>query len=537
MNYDQNQPPYLKGNEYNEYISKGVSYINNPSLIFLHERIISYLQELAFYFLRLNKLGINNEKIKEDIINALSSMVINVDYSEEDFFNIIDKLYNDMIQAKELYISVCKRNNLEPEILKTVLKNPKKLNLSDMITHGLKSYAKKSKNLTTDQENLVSIAFNIVKNICVYLVTLKGFGINNEIGYYTILSALNEGNSYEIYAKKEIINKFAKSNYIVAQELEKIIIEKYGEATSTEISCCTRPNKAILVSGSSLKELELLLETTKNKNIDIYTHDNLIAAHAYPKFKNYSHLVGHFSENPENYLLDFNSFPGSILMTRHSLKRVENLYRGGIFTTDIIAPPGVVLIKNNDFEPLLKSAIRTEGFEETIKKPPVKITLDEKQFLERIAEIAQKIERGEIKHFFVIGTSNHTQIQKEYFEKFLSLLNDGCFVLSFSYTHSKNNVLSIKFNEYWCTLFCKALEILTNKIRIEELNPIVLCTSWGLHTFSDVIYMKNIGINNIYLPDCPSNLFNPFLINAFRKIFDFKKYTNPIDDLKEILSE
>lgn len=536
FNY-KNHQTYLKGTEYDEFIARGICYVNSPSLFFLHERIMFHLQELAFYIIKLKNLGINNEAIKSDAVEAISGMIVNIDYDPEYFTRIINRLYAEMMQAKELYISVCKKNNLEFQILKTKLKNPQKLSLSDLIIEGQKSYAQKTQKLTSEQETFTNLLFNIGKNVCVYYVALKSFGIDIEEGYYTILSVLDAGNTYINFTKIESIDKFVKCNHLLEQELEKIITEKYGEITPTEVSCSTRPNKAILVSGSNLRELEILLDATEGKNIDIYTYDNLIVAHAYPKFKTYSHLVGHIGEGTKNYSLDFVNFPGAILMTRHSFQRVENLYRGGIYTTDIIAPPGVVMIKNNNFEPLIQSALRAEGFTETTTKSPIKINLDEKIFLEKIEEIAQKIEAGKIKHFFVIGSSNYTQAQKDYFEKFLNLLGDDCFVLSFSYKNNKNNVLSIEFNDYWFILFCKALEVITKKIRIENLNLVILYTKWRLDAFSDIIYMKTIGISKIYLPECSPNLFNPFFVDTFKKIYNLKSYVNPQDDLNEILTQ
>lgn len=537
MDYNQNHQMYLKGNEYDEFISRGISYLNSPSLILLHDRILSYLQEMAFYIVRLKKLGITNEKIKDLLIESFSGMIVNTDYEPEYFLSLINLIYAYTVQAKELYLSACRKNNLEPEILKSVLKNPQKLSLADMIKEGQKGYAKKVKKFTPIQENFTTMIFNIGKNIFIYLVELKEFGIDEEEIYYGFFEVLNAGNTYITYAQKELTDEYAKTNQILAQELNKVITERYGDAMPTEVSCSIKPGKAILVSGSNLRELEMVLEATKDKGIDIYTHDNLIVAHAYQKFKTYSHLVGHVGKCSENYLIDFTNFPGSILMTRHSLQRVENLYRGGIFTMDIIAPQGVVMIKDNNFEPLIKSAIRAEGFEEKIQKPPVKLNFSEKQFLEKIAEVAQKIEQGEIKHFFVIGTSDCTQIQKEYFDKFLHLLGNDCFVLSFSYTTGRSNVLSIQFNDNWFNNFYKALEVLTQKIKIKNLNPIVLYTKWGLDTFSNVVCMKNMGINKIYLPVCSPNLFNPFFINGFQKIYDLKNYTNPEDDLKDMLEK
>lgn len=46
----------------------------------------------------------------------------------------------------------------------------------------------------------------------------------------------------------------------------------------------------IVVTGHDLKDLELLLEQTKDKGINIYTHGEMLPAHAYPKLNKYPHL-------------------------------------------------------------------------------------------------------------------------------------------------------------------------------------------------------------------------------------------------------
>lgn len=40
--------------------------------------------------------------------------------------------------------------------------------------------------------------------------------------------------------------------------------------------------------------MKLLLEQTKDKGINIYTHSEMLPAHGYPKLKEYPHLKGNF---------------------------------------------------------------------------------------------------------------------------------------------------------------------------------------------------------------------------------------------------
>lgn len=508
----------------------------SPSLVFLHEVVISYLQELAFYLLKLKELGITSEQVKEDFINAISGMIIAIEYNQEQFFKTITKLYANLSQAKELYISVCQKNNLEAKFFRSIIKNPQKLTLTSAINQGQKLFTLKYKKLTPEQMSLYEFILNIVKSICIHWVELRELETDDEKTYDVLLSLISI-NDATIFLQKshEIIKELVEVDKLLLEKLHEVKIERYGEMEPAEVSLSTRPNKAILVSGTNLKELELILEATKDKNIDIYTHGYMLSAHTYPKFKTYHNLVGHFGRENGSYLLDFSDFPGTIFLTRHSFLRVENLCQSSIYTSDVIAPGGTAIVANHNYDSLIVSAHRAEGFTEGITKHPIKLNLSESKILEKIAEVAQKIEKGEIKHFFAIGVSNHTKIQKDYFEKFLNLLGDDCFVLSFSYTNNKNNVLLAE-SDYGFPILYKALKILTRNLSVTDLNPIVFFTRCEIHTISNVIYLKNIGINKIYFTDCSPNFANPALINAMKNIFDIKSYTSPEEDLKAILA-
>ena len=496
------------------------------------------MRELAIFIIKLKKLGITNEKIKEDIIETTSIGISNVEYHEEHFFALITKLYTEMLNAKELYINVCKRNNMKFNLPKSSLKHPRKLSFSDLIKHGQKNFNLKYTKLDVDQMSLIELFMNIIKSLCVHLVELRMLGFDDEAVYDVLLLTFALKTSLIPYIQKFLpkkIQELVSINNRLLRQLHEVKKEKYGEMEPTEISMDTRQGKAILVSGSNLKELELLLEATKDKGVDIYTYGHMLSAHLYPKFKTYPHLVGHFGKNLSNYLMDFTEFPGAIFLTRHSFLNVEKFFQCRIYTTDPVATKGVGIIKNNHFEPLIEATLNSKGFKETTRHEPIKFNLSEKFIVEKINEAAQKIENGKIKHFFTIGISNHTKLQEEYFKKFLDLLDDSCFVMSFSYSNDTDNILRINSN-YGFPLTYKALDILTKNMSIEQLDPIILFTRCETHTFSNALYMKQLGINKIYFTDCSPALINPALTKFFRKIFDIKKYTTPERDLKEMLS-
>lgn len=523
--------------DYNECLSDGM-YPISPSLTFLHEVINLYIKELAFYLIKLKEFGITNKKIKEDIIDAISGMLVGVNYKEEQFGKIIIKFHADLKQAKELYTSLCEKNKLKPEFIKSQLKTISKIDISDAIRYGQKIFNAKNAKNNFEQKNLFELLYYVVKSICIYLIELRNFDFDDEEYYEALLSLFNaKAFSSESSEKiRTLLDDAVKLDHVLLLKLYEKREERYGDIVPVEVSQSIRPNKAILVSGTNIRELELLLEATKGKGIDIYTHGRMIMAHAFPKFKKYPHLVGHFGTEPETYLLDFAGFPGAIFMTRHSFHKVEGLYRSRIFTSDVVAPAGVVIIRDNDYEPLIKSALSAKGFTKKIEKPFININLDKKKIIQKITEVADKIEKGEIKHFFAIGISNHTKLQKDYFETFLNLLGEDSFVLSFSYANFKNKVFPVE-SDYGFPILYTALEILTKKVKLSDLKPIFLYTRCEIHTIANVIYMKSIGLNKIYFTDCSPHLINPSLVEAMRELFDIKKYKNPQADLKEMLEK
>ena len=158
--------------ETDECITKGICPIS-PSLSFLHEVIKSYLKELAFYLLKLKELGINNEKIKENVLDVISGLITNVDYNEEQFSALSTRLYGDLSQAKDLYFSLCEKNNLKAESISTKFKNPKRKTLSEAIRQGQSIIASKKDRYSTEQKKIYELIYIIIKSICIHLVELK----------------------------------------------------------------------------------------------------------------------------------------------------------------------------------------------------------------------------------------------------------------------------------------------------------------------------------------------------------------------------
>ena len=524
--------------EYDEFISKGVCSIN-PTLSSLQEVILIYLKELSYYLLKLKEFGAENDIIKKNILEAISGIVTNIEYNQDQFQRLIIVLAKDLNQAKILYSNLCQKKGLEPKYLKTYFKQSKSFSLSEIIKKGEKYYIKRNSAYTSEQKNLFDIMLFLVKSMCIRIIQIERFKRDYENAYNALLILLNtmNFNEQEDDNVKSIIETCTLEYHNLVKTLSDAQEEVYGERQSVYISFTPRTGKAILVSGIDMTQLEAILEATKDRGVDIYTHGmTMLMAHTLPKFKTYRNLAGHFGKGSDNSLFDFAAFPGAILTTRYLFQKVEYLYRGRLFTTDSFAPKGIIKIKNHDFEPLIQAALQTKGFTKEQQEVILRVGFRQKEMEEKVKEVIGRMQNNEIKHLYIIGLLNQQNEYTDYFNKFLKLMPKDCYALSLAHEKNEENILHI--DSFYDYLFIyKILENVNEKTPLKKLKISIFITKCDQYTIANIINFVNMGIKSIYLCNCIPSLINPALISTMVKTFGIKKFSKPEQDLEETLLE
>lgn len=508
----------------------------SPFLTSIHAVILVYLEELAFYLVELKILGATNVQIKEDVIQVFSELITDIEYSQERLNYSICTISKHLSEAKMLYTNLCKRNNVTPSYLKSAIKRTKSCTITQAIKQGQNFFENKIKTLDTEHKKLLEIMLSLSKSICIYITESKWLNIDYDETYEALIGILSLMNFDKILSNNSdaIIKKYTKLDHNFMLQIFDAKKASFGNFMASEVTISTRPGKAILVSGNNLKGLELVLEAVKGKDINVYTHGEMIIAHAFPRLKSYPNLIGHYGEGFEYSMSDFTSFNGAIFLTKLSLHKIQHIYRGNVFTGDANAPSGITIIKDNNFEPLIQAALSSKGFTETHEHKSIEVGVNEESFIQKIHEVADKIDRNEIKHVFMVGVPNKTEAQKEYFKEFLNLLEDDCFALSFTDTPDKKNVIHINV-DYATPFVYIALKIFINRKSFEKMKSIVLYTRCDSHTIPTVFNMKYMGINDLYFTNCPPNVVNPTLTDWMRESLELKTYTNPQADFKDMI--
>lgn len=525
---------YHEDYQYDSCISKGICSIN-PRTSSLREVLVMYLKQLAFYTLNLKYLGVKNNVTEDIVLNTLSGLMSNLESGNKQFYQTLINLKTIIIESSEIYNKICVERNIKPKEIKTNLKLNRKLNITDLIQLGEKEFSKKLKSVSENKRNIYEIIFLILKSICINLVELKSYNLNDNCAYSEILYLLNTLNFPEI-SEKLLLKKIKKAieiDYILTRKLYEIRKENFGEQTEAEVSYSTYPNKAILVAGTNIQELKNVLDATKDSGIDVYTHGEMIVAYTYPAFRNYTNLKGQFGRGIENCLLDFATFPGAILIAKHSLENIEYLYRGRLFTTDNFVPQGVVQIKDNDYTPLINSALSARGFKRGKTREGVSVGCDELMLKNKLESVSENLKN--YKNLIILGTEEHTKEQQNYFEKLLKLIQKDTLVISLSKFHKENNIITINSAPDFFMIY-RIYESLNPTIKNNKINTTLFLAKCDKHTISNVLNLKNLGINNIFLSKCTPVMLNPTLTKTLKTIYGINPTTNPNDDLADIYS-
>ncbi len=507
----------------------------DPIVYSLLEVMLYELKQLTYYYIKMQELGYENKNLKEKIINYLSLILIGYEFNRNEFQKLLSGIHLEKENAKKSFSKVCDEKNIDCQILKSNI-NFEKLDISSLVNQGEQQAIKRYKSISPDIKNLYEIILNLIKSASIRLIELKSYTEEYLPEEDAILKLFNNLNFSTMTQAKLIkkINDFAAVNYEIHKKLHYFKEEYYGKISLNDVFIGVKKGKAILASGQNLKDFENLLEATKNTDINVYTHNGLIVAHAYPKFKNYKNLAGHFQMSLDSVQYDFASFRGPILVLRNFQYLLDGLYRGTLYTTNIIAGRGMTKIEKKDFAPIIESAEKSAGFVQEHYITSAKVGYDEKEVMKKIDNIIEKIKNKEIKHLIIIGLLNHAAVYSEYLYELEKNLPDDYFVISTTLPSNKNNVLY--FNSFFnSSLIYKIIAHIKENIDIEKFPISLFITTCNLHTISHIFNLKYLGVKNIYLPKCTSNMITPGMIDFLKSKFDFKQVSdNPKKDLKEL---
>lgn len=299
----------------------------------------------------------------------------------------------------------------------------------------------------------------------------------------------------------------------------------YGNPEITKVNIGVGKRPGILVSGHDLRDLEMLLEQTKDSGVDVYTHSEMLPAHYYPAFKKYQHFVGNYGNAWWKQTEEFASFHGPILMTTNCIVPPKDSYKDRLFTTGASGYPGCKHIEGEigqekDFSQIIALAKTCQPPEE-IEQGQIIGGFAHAQVFALADQIVEAVKSGAIKKFVVMAGCDGRAKSRSYYADFAKALPQDTVILTAGcakYKYNKLNLGSIgdiprvldagQCNDsYSLAVIAMKLQEIFGLDDINEL-PIVYNISWYEQKAVIVLLaLLALGVKNIHMgPTLPAFL-------------------------------
>ncbi|WP_110956098.1 hydroxylamine reductase [Anaerosinus massiliensis] len=374
--------------------------------------------------------------------------------------------------------------------------------------------------------------------------------------FYKALRAIREDLSAdELLA---IVMETGEVNLSCMAMLDKANTETYGNPEPTTVSLTIEKGPFIVVTGHDLYDLEQLLKQTEGTGINIYTHSEMLPAHAYPKLKAYPHLKGNFGTAWQNQQNEFDHIPAPILYTTNCLMPVKDSYSDRVFTTEVVSYPGIVHIATNehkkDFTPLIQKALTLGGYTEDkvmtgINGGKTVMTGFAKNTVLSVADkVIDAVKAGAIKHFFLVGGCDGAKVGRNYYTDFVKQAPQDSVILTLACGKYRFNDLDLGtigglpriMDMGQCNDAYSAIQVavaLANAFECEVNDlPLTLVLSWyEQKAVCILLTLLSLGIKNIYIgPSLPA-FVSPNILKVLVEKFNLTPISTPEEDLKKIL--
>ncbi|HDR9508969.1 hydroxylamine reductase [Burkholderia cepacia] len=271
-----------------------------------------------------------------------------------------------------------------------------------------------------------------LKGVCAYAHHARVLGYERDDIYEGVEAALAflARDPDDVDALLAQALELGRLNLTVMELLDSANTGRFGAQQPTAVRVSPVAGKAILVSGHDLGDLHALLEQTAGTGIHVYTHGEMLPAHAYPALKAFPHLVGNYGGAWQDQQSDFAHFPGPILMTSNCIIEPMPQYRQRIFTTGPVGWPGVRHLEHHDFSTLIRAAQALPGFPATAPEQTITVGFGRHAVLGVADKVIDAVKAGQIRHFFLIGGCDGAAPGRNYYTEFAEQAPDDTVVMT-----------------------------------------------------------------------------------------------------------
>ena len=412
-------------------------------------------------------------------------------------------------------------------------------------------------NADEDIRSLKSLILFGLRGMAAYAFHAMVLGYSDEevnAFFYEGLCAVGE--EWTMEQLLPVVLKVGEINLKCMALLDRANIETYGSPEPVTVPLTVEKGPFIVISGHDLKDLQLLLEQTEGKGINIYTNGEMLPAHAYPKLKAYPHLKGNFGTAWHNQQKEFADIPAPVLFTTNCLMPPKSSYADRVFTTEVVSYPGVTHIgEDKDFTPVIEKALELGGYQEDREftgingGASVTTGFAHNTVLSVADTIIEAVKAGALKHIFLVGGCDGARRGRSYYTEFVKQTPADTAVLTLACGKYRFNDLDLgtvgglprimdmgQCNDAYSAIKVAAALADAFDCSVNDL-PLTLVLSWYEQMAVCILLtLLHLGIRNIYLGPTLPAFVSPGVLKFLVENYGIRPVTTPEKDLAEILN-
>ena len=467
------------------------------------------------------------------IIEGLFTTVTNVNFSDDSIRKLIDRVS----QEKDQIVPGCagclsRCGNTDSYDMQNLWNAPEDIrSLKSLILFGIRGMAAYA-----------------------YHALVLGY-TDDEVNSFFYQALFAIGEDWGMEELLPVVMGVGKANLACMELLDKANTETFGIPSPISVPLTVEKGPFIVISGHDLYDLKLLLEQTKGKGIAVYTHGEMLPAHAYPELKKYSHLKGNFGTAWQNQQKEFAHLPAPILFTTNCLMPVKESYQDRVFTTELVSYPEMVHIgPDKDFTPVIEKALELGGFEQDQHftgingGSSVTTGFGHGAVLSVAEQVVSAVKAGAIRHFLLVGGCDGARPGRNYYTDLVKQAPKDTVILTLACGKYRFHDLDLgeigglprlmdmgQCNDAYSAIRVALALADAFDCEVNDL-PLSLVLSWyEQKAVCILLTLLYLGIKNIRLgPTLPAFL-SPNVLQFLVKNFGISPISTPEKDLQDIL--
>ncbi|MCQ4190843.1 hydroxylamine reductase [Methylocystis suflitae] len=518
----------------------------------LQDILLYVCEGVGQYLHRARQLGATDIEADRFILFAFFTTLTNVNFNAAKFVELIREASQIRDRAKALYENAARAAAKIPQTLAGPAAFTPADNMAGLSAQASEAAVRKDAAiLGEDAVGARALILYGLKGVCAYAHHARVLGEERDAIYEAVEHALDmlAREERDVATLLDEALALGGANFLAMEALDAANTGAFGAPSPTSVRVTPIKGKAILVSGHDLKDLHAILEATKDKGINVYTHGEMLPAHSYPKLKAYPHLAGNYGGAWQDQQKEFAEFPGPIVMTSNCLIEPQPRYRGRIFTAGPVGWAGVRHIADENFAIVAQAAQALPGFAEDAPEQTITIGFGREAVLGVADKVIEAVKSGAIRHFFLVGGCDGAATGRNYYSDFADeapkdtvILTLGCGKYRFN-KHDFGTIggLPRLLDMGQCNDAYSALVVATKLaeafgVGVNEL-PLSLIVSWFEQKAAAVLLtLLALGVRNVRIgPTLPAFL-TPALVDVLVEKFGVQPIGNAKADIAASLA-